>query len=81
METGDGLREGGLTSTVGRTLDKGDVHRLLNNRTWSIIRSVPGFDGAEFSMSRKDPLWDRFCVAAPQRRRQSVERYIIPKRA
>ncbi len=42
---------------------------------------VPGFDGALFSKEWKDALWARFSTAAPQRQRQSVERYIIVKRA
>jgi hypothetical protein len=42
---------------------------------------VPGFDGAVFSSEWKDALWARFCTAAPQRQRQSVERYNIVKRA
>jgi hypothetical protein len=42
---------------------------------------VPGFDGAVFSSEWKDALWARFSTAAPQRQRQSVERYNIVKRA
>ena len=34
---------------------------------------VPAFDGALFSIEWKEALWARFCTAAPQRRRQSVE--------
>jgi AcrR family transcriptional regulator len=42
---------------------------------------IPGFDGAIFSREWKDALWARFSTAAPQRQRQSVERYSIVKRA
>lgn len=42
---------------------------------------VPGFDGAIFSREWKEALWARFCTAAPQRQRRSVERYSIVKRA
>src|SRR5262245_45098564 len=42
---------------------------------------IPGFDGALFSREWKDALWARFCAAAPQRQRRSVERYNIVKRA
>jgi hypothetical protein len=42
---------------------------------------IPDFDGAFLSHESKDALWDRFYTAAPQRRRQSVERYKIVKRA
>src|SRR5271166_3134059 len=39
------------------------------------------FDGAVFSSDSKDALWDRFYTGAPRRRRRSVERYNIVKRA
>ena len=42
---------------------------------------IPGFDGAFLSHETKDALWDKFCTAAPQRQRRSVERYNIVKRA
>jgi hypothetical protein len=42
---------------------------------------VPAFDGAFLSMRWKEALWDKFCTGAPQRRRRSVERYNIVKRA
>ncbi len=42
---------------------------------------IPGFDGAVFSPELKDALWASFSTVAPQRRRQSVERYTIVKRA
>jgi len=42
---------------------------------------VPGFDGACLSSDSKDALWARFFMGAPQRQRQSVERYSIVKRA
>ena len=42
---------------------------------------IPGFDGAVFSREWKEALWAKFSTAAPQRRRQSVERYSIVKRA
>jgi len=42
---------------------------------------IPGFDGADFSLAWRDALWARFFTAAPQRQRQSVERYSIVKRA
>jgi hypothetical protein len=42
---------------------------------------VPHFDGAVFSSDSKDALWDRFYTGAPRRRRRSVERYNIVKRA
>jgi hypothetical protein len=38
---------------------------------------IPGFDGALFSPEWRDALWDRFCTAAPQRLRRSVEQYSI----
>jgi hypothetical protein len=42
---------------------------------------IPGFDGALFTPEWRDALWARFSTEAPQRRRQSVERYSIVKRA
>jgi len=42
---------------------------------------VPGLDGAILSSDSKDALWARFFTGAPQRHRQSVERYSIVKRA
>jgi hypothetical protein len=42
---------------------------------------IPDFDGAVFSPAWRDALWARFFTAAPQRQRQSVERYSIVKRA
>jgi hypothetical protein len=42
---------------------------------------IPGFDGAVFSLEWKDALWARFSMGAPPRRRRSVERYSIVKRA
>jgi hypothetical protein len=42
---------------------------------------IPDFDGAIFSLEWKEALWDRFCMEAPQRLRQSVEQYRIVKRA
>ena len=38
---------------------------------------IPDFDGAIFSLEWKAALWARFFTAAPQRLRQSVERYRI----
>lgn len=38
---------------------------------------IPGFDGAVFSHEWKDAPWARFSTVAPQRQRQSVERYSI----
>lgn len=48
---------------------------------WRIRCLVPAFDGALFSLEWKEALWDKFCMAAPQRQRQSVEQYKIVKRA
>jgi hypothetical protein len=42
---------------------------------------IPAFDGAIFSVEWKDALWARFFMEAPRRRRRSVERYSIVKRA
>jgi len=42
---------------------------------------VPAFDGASSMPGWKDALWDRFYTGAPERQRQSVERYSIVKRA
>ena len=42
---------------------------------------IPWFDGAVFTCEWKEALWARFSMAAPQRQRQSVERYSIVKRA
>jgi hypothetical protein len=42
---------------------------------------IPDFDGAVLSLSWREALWDRFFTGAPQRQRQSVERYSIVKRA
>jgi hypothetical protein len=39
------------------------------------------FDGAIFSSAWRDSLWDKFCMGAPRRQRQSVEQYKIVKRA
>ena len=38
---------------------------------------IPGFDGALFTVSWKGALWARYSTGAPQRLRQSVERYSI----
>ena len=43
--------------------------------------SVPAFDGTILTIEWKDVLWARFFTGAPQRQRQSVERYKIVKRA
>jgi transposase len=48
---------------------------------WHTICLVPAFGGAYFSREWKEALWDRYCTGAPQRRRRSVERYSIVKRA
>jgi hypothetical protein len=42
---------------------------------------IPDFDGAVSSREWKEALWDRFCMGAPARQRQCVERYNIVKRA
>jgi hypothetical protein len=42
---------------------------------------VPGFDGAFFSPEWKEALWAKFCMGAPARLRQCVERYNRVKRA
>ena len=42
---------------------------------------IPGLDGASLSRESNDALWDKFCTAAPQRQRRSVDRYNIVKRA
>jgi hypothetical protein len=42
---------------------------------------IPGFDGAFFTSEWKEALWARYSMGAPQRQRQSVERYSIVKRA
>ena len=38
---------------------------------------IPDFDGAVFSREWKEALWVKFSTAAPQRLRQSVERYRV----
>lgn len=43
--------------------------------------SVPAFDGTILSVEWKEALWAKFFTGAPQRLRQSVERYRIVKRA
>ena len=56
----------------------------LNDVLWHYVKVrclIPAFDGALFSPAWRDSLWDRFCTGAPQRLRQSVERYSIVKRA
>src|SRR4051794_21573102 len=52
-----------------------------NARTAALGCLVPGFDGALFSSEWKDALWAQFCMGAPARRRQCVERSSIVKRA
>ena len=42
---------------------------------------VQAFDGVILSEGWKRALWDKFFIGAPRRRRQSVERYNIVKRA
>jgi len=42
---------------------------------------VPSFDGAFLLSDSKDALWAKFYTGAPRRRRRSVERYSIVKRA
>ena len=42
---------------------------------------IPGFDGAIFSHEWKEALWPKFCTGAPPRKRRSVERCNIVKRA
>ncbi len=55
-----------------------DRFHLLQNLAECL---VPGFEGAIFSAGWRDALWAGFCTAAPRRRRQSVERHSIVKRA
>jgi transposase len=43
--------------------------------------SVPLYDGTDSRAIDKDGTWARFCTGAPARRRRSVERYSIVKRA
>lgn len=42
---------------------------------------IPVFDGAISARQWRDSLWDKFYTGAPQRQRQSVERYNIVKKA
>src|SRR6516225_3438799 len=43
--------------------------------------SVPAYDGTDLHAVDKDGTWARFYTGAPARRRLSVERYTIVKRA
>src|SRR3974390_1776991 len=43
--------------------------------------SVPAYDGTDLQAVDKDGTWARFYTGAPARRRLSVERYTIVKRA
>ncbi|WP_353200130.1 hypothetical protein [Sandarakinorhabdus sp.] len=53
----------------------------LSLREMSARCLIPGFDGALFTDSWKEALWARYSTGAPQRLRQSVERYSMVKRA
>jgi hypothetical protein len=59
---------------------RADNGNLNYPRSWARCL-IPGFDGAVFSLAGRDTLWAKFFTAAPQRLRQSVERYSIVKRA
>jgi hypothetical protein len=48
---------------------------------WRLSCLIPGVDGAVFSREWKEALWSKFSMGAPQRKRRSVERYSIVKRA
>ncbi len=60
---------------------KHDKRRNTRRNRIEIMCLIPGFDGAIFSQEWKEALWARFTTQAPQRQRQSVERYSIVKRA
>jgi hypothetical protein len=76
-----------VTQTLVPTLRRGDTVILDNLGAHKVagireaICLIPGFDGAVFSREWKDALWAKFCTAAPARRRQSVARSSIVKRA
>jgi hypothetical protein len=56
--------------------------KLASARIWlRPMCLIPGFDGALFTSEWKDALWVRFFTGAPPRRRRSVARYSIVKRA
>src|SRR5882757_2754277 len=82
------LREVGRIEPTLFTLDWLDDPALRRQATAELNKGesrarclIPGFDGADFSLAWRDALWARFFTAAPQRQRQSVERYSIVKRA
>jgi DNA invertase Pin-like site-specific DNA recombinase len=60
IETVKRLREEGLTSKAGRPLDKGDVYKLLNNRTYVGEAAHKGkvYPGEHRAVVPRD-LWDR----------------------
>jgi hypothetical protein len=79
-------REAAEEAEARRDVPDWDAVVTGNARACGILPSearclVPGFDGALFSSAWRDALWDRFYTAAPRRRRRSVERYNIVKRA
>jgi len=60
------------------------IRYVCDEHTAASLRArclIPGFDGALFSWDWKDAPWARFFTAAPRRRRRSVARYSIVKRA
>ena len=52
-----------------------------NAQLKKLVCLIPAFDSASSSSEWKDVLWGRFYTGAPERQRQSVERYNIVKRA
>jgi PAS domain S-box-containing protein len=65
-----------LTNQITSNLELRKVPRAISARCL-----VSAFDGAYFSREWKEALWARFYTGAPPRRRRSVERYNIVKRA
>ena len=71
---------------VGALLPSVDVERMIIGRLM-LARvvdptcSVPMYDGTDSCVIDKDGTWGSFYTGAPARRRRSVERYSIVKRA
>ena len=68
---------------AARTVESALNQIYQNIRTISFLPSclVPRCAGVRYDQLRRDELWDRYCMGAPERQRQCVERYNIVKRA
>ena len=71
------LREMVLSHHLKRITAATDASTVLDV-LWCL---VPRCAGVRYSQLGREELWDRYCMGAPARQRQCVERYNIVKRA